>query len=52
MLQQRRKYDLWDSFGGFLNDSEDPANKDPELDRILRTNFENRVKKEQEVCRF
>lgn len=49
MLQERRKYDLWDSFCGFLKDSSDPAEDNPELKKIFKENFDNRVKKEQEV---
>ncbi|EEB15231.1 conserved hypothetical protein [Pediculus humanus corporis] len=49
MLQERRKYDLWDSFCGFLKDSSDPAEDNPELKKIFKENFDNRVKKEQEI---
>lgn len=51
-LQRRRQYDLWDTLSGFLTETEDPAESNPELQKVLNTNFEVRVKKEQEVVKL
>ncbi|KAK6641388.1 hypothetical protein RUM44_013099 [Polyplax serrata] len=51
-LQRRRQYDLWDTLSGFLTETEDPAESNPELQKVLNTNFEVRVKKEQEIITY